>query len=78
MIDFDTIKENDPECMVGFYTTLFRTKDQPKILINDWNWIPSSVWRQWREHLEADGSDRWASLANKYDLGRNIEEFKDE
>lgn len=78
MIDFDTIRENDPECTVGFYTTLFRTKDHPKTLINDWNWIPSSVWRRWREHLEADGSDRWASLTNKYELGRNIDEFKSE
>ncbi|UPK94096.1 hypothetical protein LCI18_005031 [Fusarium solani-melongenae] len=73
MTDFDTIKENDPECMVGFFTTLFRTKDQPQTMINDWNWIPFSVWRRWREHL---GSDRWASLANKYDLGRNSDEFK--
>ncbi|RSL98679.1 hypothetical protein CEP52_010235 [Fusarium oligoseptatum] len=75
-VDFDTIKENDPECMVGFYTTLSRPRNAPGTMISDWNWIPSSVWKRWRRSLEADGSDRWALLANRYMLGRNSDEAK--
>ncbi|RTE72601.1 hypothetical protein BHE90_012987 [Fusarium euwallaceae] len=75
-VDFDTIKENDPECMVGFYTTLSRPRSAPGTMISDWNWIPSSVWKRWRRSLEADGSDRWALLANRYTLGRNSDEAK--
>ncbi|RSL60642.1 hypothetical protein CEP54_006629 [Fusarium duplospermum] len=75
-LDFDTIKENDPECVVGFYTTLSRSRTARETMADGWNWIPSSVWRRWRRCLEADGSDRWASLANTYNLGRNSDEFK--
>ncbi|RSL73452.1 hypothetical protein CEP53_000734 [Fusarium sp. AF-6] len=77
-VDFDTIKENDPECVVGFYTTLSRPRNAPGTVISDWNWIPSPVWRRWRQYIEADGSDRWALVANRYPLGRNSDEAKRE
>ncbi|KAI8714815.1 hypothetical protein NCS52_01202300 [Fusarium sp. LHS14.1] len=75
-IDWDTINKNDPECMVGFYTTVERSKSFQETTIRDWHWIPSSIWRRWRQSLEVDGPDNWALMANRYDLSRNSDEFE--